>query len=401
MRGSSDLFDVSLAASHTVSATITAFYEGTVQLADIPISGGSLEYDTTQLIPGSLSVSVPRYFTPPDGIRRDLLPVGELDALGCNGQRVTLSYTISRPGRGTETIPMGWYRINEWAEDGANISLTATTLETLLDEYRFLDTVQLGGGTTMLAAVRTLVANVFPIRLMPGVAGTLTGRSAEDNRLEALAQLLTDWGFRFYIDDSAALVVAPGWNDLTDPPVATLTDGEAGTVVRTPTQGNRDGVYNAVRAGGEDTGDVAPVSAVEYLRTGPRRWNGPYGNVPFFYASPLLTTVAQCRLAAQTRLRNLQAIAAPVTIEAVPDPRIQLGDVISLDYRATTRLVRVDALTLPLTAAGGAMEIRGHQIQRDNQTRAAHAAATAAATGHIPEQLAETAQVHEGVPIPL
>lgn len=395
MRGSSELFSVALAASHTVSATVSAFYEGTAQVADIPISDGTLEYDATQLIRGSLSISVPRYFTPPDGIRRDLLPVGDTDALGCNGQRLALSYTISRPGRGTETISMGWYRISDWSEDGANITVNASTLETLLDEYRFLDTIQLARGTTMLSAVRTLVANALPVRLLPGVTGTLTGRSAEDNRLEALDALLTDWGLRYYVDDSAALVVAPGWNDLTDPAVTTLTDGESGTVVRTPTQGNRDGVYNAVRAAGEDTGEVAPVSAVEYLRTGPRRWNGPYGNVPYFYASPLLTTIAQCRLAAQTRLRNLQAIAAPVTIEAVPDPRIELGDVIALTYRGTERLARIDAVSLPLTADGGAMELRGHEIRRE-QTRSVEQM-----TEHIPETLAETAQVHEGVPIPL
>lgn len=364
MRGSSSMFGPSLAGSHTVSSTVDAFYAGTLVLDNVPISDGSLELDSTQMIAANLGFTVPRYFTPPDGVTRDLLPSGELDAFANNGQRVLLAYTISRPGHGTETINLGWYRINDWTEDGASLNVTATSLEALLDEFRFLDTIQIAAGTGFQAAVRQINANTLPLRFAPGVTGTVLGRSAEDNRLEALATLVTDWGYRLYVNDAGTLVVAPAWDDTTDPSIASLVDGEGGTVVRVPTQGNRDGVYNAVRASGETDGDVAPVAATEYLNTGPRRWNGPYGNVPYFYSSPLLSTTSQARTAARTRLRNLQAIANPVTIDAVPDPRYELGDLLTLTHEQADRLVRVDAITLPLTAGGGAMTIRGHEVRR-------------------------------------
>lgn len=365
MRSSSDFFAAALQGSHQVSAQVDCFYDGNPILVDIPISTGSLEVDSSQLIPGSLSFTVPRYFTPADGVRRDLVPVGDLDAFACNGQRIHLDYTASLPGHGTETINLGWWRTSSWTEEGANLNVAATSLEAALDEYRFTSPIQLGA-QPVTTAIRTLVAGVLPLSYGPGVGGTLAGRSAEDNRLEALAQLLTDLTppCRMFVDDNAVLVVALAWDDATDPIVGALADGQAGTVVTSPTAGNRDGVYNAVVATGEADGDVAPVSAIEFLRTGPRAWNGPYGNVPYFYSSPLLTTVAMCRAAAQTRLANLQGQAAPVTIETVPDPRLEVGDVLQVDYHDDRRIVRIDALTLPLTAGDGAMSIRGHEIRR-------------------------------------
>lgn len=364
MRDSSEMFTPSLAGSHQVSAEVDAFYNGTPVITHVPISDGSLEVDGSQLIPASLSVTIPRFFTGPDGVRRDLLPTTDLDAFNCNGQQVTVSYTISRPGHGTETIPMGWYRINGWTEEGANLNVSATGLEVRLDEARFLAPLQLRPGTTRRDAIQTMVDRLLPLRFAPPVTGTLGGRTAEDNRLEALAQMLSDWGYRMSVDDQGILAIDQGWDDYTDPAVAFLTDGEDGTVVRSPTAGDRDRIYNAVVASGEQDGDVAPVSAAEFLRDGPRAWNGPYGNVPYFMASPLLTTVAQCRSAAATRLRNLQAIANPVTIEAVPDPRYQIGDVLHLTYRGQVRLVRVDSIKLPLTASGGPMVLGGHEISR-------------------------------------
>lgn len=364
MRDSSELWEPTVAGSHTVASTVGCYYAGDPILDAVPISEGTLTLDSTQLIPGDLSISVPRYFTPEDGVKRDLLPSFDSDAFACNGQQLALSYTIGRPGHGTETIDLGWYRTSDWTEDGAQLQVNAASLEAVLDEDRFLATVQLVAGTGFTDAVRTLVADLLPLQVGETVTGVLSGRSVEDNRLDALAHLVSDWGYRMWVDDSGVLNVDAGFDDDVDPAVAALADGEGGTVVAAPTAGSRDGVYNAVVASGESDGAVAPVSAVEYLLDGPRAWNGPYGNVPYFYSSPQLNSIGQCRAAARTRLTNLQALANPVNLTAIPDPRYQLGDVVALYYAGYVQLVRIDALTLPLTAAGGVMSVRGHEIWR-------------------------------------
>jgi hypothetical protein len=364
MRQSSSAFSPTLVASHTVSATVSPFY-GTVSPIDsVPISEGTLTVDVSQLIQSSLSVTIPRFYTDPAGVRWDLLPQSDDAAFACNGQRLRLNYTIGRPGGFSETIPLGQFRISDWQENGAELQVNATSLEALIDEYRFIGVKELAGGMTLPSAINTIVAGVLPIRYVT-VTGTIAASAYEDNRLEALNSLLTDFGgYRVRVDDSGILEIAPAWNDRTDIAVGALVDGDNGTVVQSPTQGNRDSVYNAVNASGESQADTVPVNATAYQNTGPRAWNGVYGNVPYFYVSKYLTTVAQCLATAQKMLANLQVRALPVAIDAVPDPRWQIGDVLSLNYRGSISLIRIDSINLPLTAAGGAMTLTGHTLNR-------------------------------------
>lgn len=368
MRQSSDLFSPTLSASHTVFSAVGAFYGQQSVLDNIAISDGSLSVDSSQLIRGDLSITVPRFYTGADGVRRDLLPSGETDAFGTNGQQLALSYTIGRPGGFRETIQLGWYRISDWAEDGANVNVTATSLEALIDEYKFLATQEFAPGTTVAQIIRTLLnplgsRDILPWHIQMSTGTVLTGRVYEDNRLEALSGFLSQWRYNMWVDDHGILQIGPALSDTDYRVVGSLVDGENGTIVESPTQGTRDGVYNAVVASGEANGDVAPVTATAYLGSGPRAWNGPYGNVPYFYVSPNLTTVAQCLQTARDFLADLQKTARPVTITAIPDPRYEVGDVLSVSYRGRSTDVRIDAITLPLTAGGGAMTISGHELR--------------------------------------
>jgi hypothetical protein len=361
MRTVSDDLGIILGASHQVHTTADIVLGGVVLFRGVPISAGALSVDATRAVPASADITVPRYGAGPTGQRVDLLPTTAGSPLGCDGHRLVLSYQVGA-AHGTERVPLGHVRVQSWAQGGAGIDLACTGLEALIDEARFLAPVHIPGATAYADAARQLLGGLLPVAVTaaPGVTGA--GIDADNERLGALQELLLAWGARTYISDNAVLMIAPAYDDGADPLVWALCDGEGGTVVHVPSGGSRDGVYNAVRASGEQDGDFAPVSAIAYTPSGPRAWNGPYGNVPYFYSSPLLTTNDQAAHAARTRLAALSNAAAPVEISAAPDPRLQPGDMGVLTWAGASRVVRIDATVLPLTAGGGAMTITGHTI---------------------------------------
>lgn len=364
MRTTSDALASILTGSRQVSSSIGVFYDGKPVFDDIRVAGGSLTVDGSQDVTGTLELSLPRYAPDETGAVVDLMPSEDNDSpINAEGTQVALAYHVGIPGSEPETIGLGWFRIDDWGEgDDGTIDVTALSVEAPIAEARFLAPFNVASGTTFANAARQLVGSLVPLEITASASPVVPKQTFEDDRLAALRELVTAWPARMVAEDSGALVIAPPLNDETDPVVVTLTDGEGGTVVRVPRSGSRTGIYNAVKASGESTGESEPVSAVAYITTGPRRWNGPYGNVPYFYASPLLTTKAQCAAASKTILDRLQILAKPVTISAAPDPRLEVGDVIAVGYRGRVEVVRVDAITLPLLAADGTMTITGHVI---------------------------------------
>lgn len=349
-----------LTGSREVYSSLAVHYGGEPVLDAVAIESGSLDEDASNDVPASVRVSIPRYVYEDEAVIDVFGPGSPINA---EGTRIGISYTVGLPGAGREVLDLGWFRITEWSEGDGLLELTATGLQSVIQEARLLQPVQTAPGSSYAAVATALVENLLPLRIVAQNA-TSDARTYDEDRLAALRDLIGTWPARAYIDPAGVLTIAQPYDDATDPVALTLTDGEGGTVVKAPRSGTRDGVYNAVKVTGEASGeDVAPVSAVAYLTTGPRRWNGPYGNVPYFYSSPLITTPEEAQAAALTRLANLQVIANPVTIETAPDPRIETGDLIELRERGSSRLLRVDAYSLPLTYAG-TMSIRGHEVTR-------------------------------------
>lgn len=363
MRAVSDRLAAAITGSHSYSCHVDAYYDGQLVRHSIPISDGTLSIDGDQAVPGSLDLTLPRWMNDPDTHQRlDLLPTVDTDPLACAGSRLALAYEVALPGGGSEIVNLGWQRIESWDEDTGELTVAGASLEALLEEARFLADRSTKAGTGFAAAFADLVGGLLPTHVTADPARVTASLVYEEDRLDALSDLMAAWPARMYVDDTGTLVAAPPFDDATDPIVLELTDGEGGTLVSLPHAGTRDGVYNAVRASGEQEGEAAAVSATAYLRTGPRRWGGPFGNVPYFYSSPLLSTKDQCAKAAATRLQSLQASAASVTVSLVPDPRLEPGDLIRINRTGEAPLIgRIDAITLPLVPSD-AMTLRVHEI---------------------------------------
>lgn len=361
MRAVSEAAADALTTSHGIASSVGIFLDG-APLIDVPVVAGTVNGDDSMAVPGSLSLTLPRYVVVND-VEVDLLPTSVGSPLGCDGHRLAVTYLIDLPGAGREAVALPWHRVESWDEnDDGTITVAAASLEAVIAEARFLAPVPIAAGTTYDAAARTVAGGLLPIQVSASARNT-EAQVFEEDRLESLRTLVTSWPARMFVDDAGALQIVPPYNDATDPVVFTLTDGENGTLVVAPRSGKRT-TYNAVKATGEAIADVAPVSAVAYITQGPRRYNGPYGNVPYFYSSPLLTTEAQCLAAAQTILTRLQTEAEETTIVCAPDPRLQLGDVGLVTSQGRTFYARIRKLSLPLVAVGGPMSLTVTEVTR-------------------------------------
>lgn len=180
----------------------------------------------------------------------------------------------------------------------------------------------------------------------------------EEDRVKLLTLILTSIGKTMHFDYRGSLVVA------TPPDPAgldwTVDAGRNGVLTSVSRSITRDGICNGVVAKGEGADDVAPVVAtvVDLNPASPTYWNGPFGKVPRFYTSPLLTTVAQATAAATTILRRSVGLPYAVDFAAIVNPALEPGDTVEVILPAkpgvavTRELHVLDRITIPLNVDG-------------------------------------------------
>src|SRR5690606_40052531 len=97
---------------------------------------------------------------------------------------------------------------------------------------------------------------------------------------------------------------------------------------------SRDGVYNAVVARGEGADTETPIQAVvvDDDPDSPTYWHGPFGQVPRFYASPLITDVAQAKSAAASLLKRSLGLPYSVSFGTIVNPALEPLDPIRITY---------------------------------------------------------------------
>lgn len=99
----------------------------------------------------------------------------------------------------------------------------------------------------------------------------------------------------------------------------------------------------------ETVDDVEKVTGwSEPLRSGPRRWDGPYGRIPEVVKVEPPATTAQLREQAKNLLRRRQEEAASVELVMRADPRVEVGDIATITSASdgTDCTARVTSLSL-------------------------------------------------------
>lgn len=316
--------------------TEIASWRGPTLLASlVPLTSGRLMFKADQDIPDTLSITVPRIV---DGF--DWMPNEDdyLHPLAKMGQELVVRVIVTSALTGIEYATVrGRYQIQDVEEQTPGLVTVAASgmLQVVADDKLPTPTVPRTGGT-FFSEFRRLMPSGLGVAIDPSLTDRACPQSLawSEDRLAALRSLAEAMPALLRNDATGqAMLRAPLADNPT--PVITISDGEISPTNNYPVlvgktqKQTREGVYNSWVVHGTSTDDPTrpPVSGQADQTTGPFAVdpNG-FRTRRAFFGTPLLTTDAQCQLAAQTRLRNGLRLAAVVPITMAPDPRLELDD---------------------------------------------------------------------------
>lgn len=337
---SADALSVLLSGAQRHHVRIESWLDDQLLADDVPINAGGEECDRSQQVPERVSLTVPRTA---DGVNWS--PDDDLHPLAANGQRLRVLLGVGLANGVVEWVQRGEFVVFSSEASGDTVSVQAYGLLWLVAEARLVSPYQPTG--TLVSTLRGLIEPALTVDVDAALVdrGVPAGVNYDEDRLGAVLELLDAWPAAAQVQPEGYLLVEPD----TDPTVADLalsSTGASAVLVNRTGSSSRDGFTNVIVARGTSPDGGQIQGAAFDTSPGPRQYGGPANPlpVPFYYASPLLTTVAQCNSAAATVLaRRRRQAQQPFDIVIPPRPDIVAGDAVSVDGVLCT----VEKLGLP------------------------------------------------------
>lgn len=349
-----------LASSRVTAVRVQSWLDDQLLADDIPVQAGVEEGDRSLRVPERVTLSVPRYA---GGVTWH--PTGNDHPLAANGQLLRVELGVAAAGGTLEWFTRGWFVISDARPAGDLVQVEASGLLLLVEEARLVSPFQPAG--TLASTLRALIEPALTVEIDAGLTDRAVPAAGlvnyDEDRLGAVLELLDAWPADAAVDPDGVLQVTPAVQ--SDTPVVELST--LSTVQAADGSSTRAGAFNAVVARGT-AADGTQVQGVAYDADvdSPTRYGGPFNPlpVPHFFASPLLATTAQATAAASTVLARLRRAAGREhTLTAVPDPRLQPGDVAAVSTdELDAAACSIEYLRLPYLADGGAMIVRVREL---------------------------------------
>lgn len=336
-------FTTGLAYSHWAGTSVTLIWpDGHLPDSQVLAVEGNVEQDwgATVRRRGTLSLAVG--WTTSAGQLRQIA-----EDMVARGARLLLQRSVKLMDGSEHWTPLGLLRVQSAAAQlpAGRISVDCMDLGAALADDRFLVPRAIPPGQSRVQTIADLIAETLPgaaLTVGEGVADSAMPATVWDEDREAAChEIARSLGAVLSADTAGGFRLdAP-----SQVPVWTVDAG--GVLVSVALRADRDKTYNAVRAAGESTDAGAPVGFAYDLES-PTRWDGPFGRRPRYYASPLLTTVAQCEAAASSILADAVGLTRSLEFEAIAHPGLEAGDVITLVSGDVSEDHRVDTVSIPL-----------------------------------------------------
>lgn len=291
---------------------------------------------TSELSGGQVQTSVDLTVADPTSELWTGRPSSPLHVLG---QRVRLTSTVLA-GRWSEMVPEGTFRLNQIAPTGGTrwrlytktgqwvrgpqvLNLSCGDLLDQVADERFVTPMSPLPGATVASEVGRLLAGILPVGASVSTLSRPVPASVtydDQDRLGSLVELLRVEGRVLAVDRAGVVQAIPAtgsgqvWRVPTD-----------ALIEVTPTA-DRAELRNAVVVTSE-TESREPLRGQAVERLSPLAWGGPFGRVPRFHHSPVLSSNAACNAAAATMLRSeVAGRRQTMTITCGTDPSVDVLD---------------------------------------------------------------------------
>jgi hypothetical protein len=279
-------------------------------------------------------------------------------------------------GDGTyEMVPCGYYGIEEISQDKAPsgpVRVAGADRSRRLQRSRVVYPIEFPAGTTHRVIFNCLVNGVIPqgqtlknygmyffgdvpmtfTAYDPDTAKLGTSLTCEDDAHAFLAKLADAKGCVLRFDRHGELVVQlrnipPGAES-----VYSIRGGPVGNLIAAARKVTREGIYNMVVARGSDPANPTGYRlAYNTDPTSPLIWDGPFGVVPRYYASPLLVTNDSADAAAETVLSRYKGLPSSLALLSVPNPALDPLDVVDVRLGSTVATHLIDQVSIPLVGS--------------------------------------------------
>lgn len=338
----------------------------------LEISSWSLDWDRRRQVQCQMSLDV----VDEDG---RLSPWRMDDTLSVGGAR--LSCALAFGGLDTE-VDIGTYRITGadvsqsmeyqyvirgFTEDGdgdmaSDVPVVWTTSGTVGIEAQdetvgvqlaaFINPESVVHSGSIVAEIERLLDGIIPVVVDDAVVdGSVPSRiTYEGGRIDALGSLVRALGAQYRVSSDSQLYIYP-----SEPgaPVWTIEPGERGVLVDFARAFRAQDLPNVMVVEGRSDSDDRPLIGVARETTGPLRYDGPHGLVPARRQSDILNTQAKVDAAARTYLNAaIQDRALVVPITCLPNPALEVGDVVTLATPLGDLTGPVETMRLSGSASG-------------------------------------------------
>lgn len=281
-------------------------------------------------------------------------PAGILAPLG---SEVYVRAGIDYGGGPVEVVPLGVFRVDqaEPRSDGT-VQVTGQDRAAHIIDARLEAPYTVPAGTNYATAVYDFVRAGYPDVVFAADPVTATTPliivEEQADRWDTALGWAEAIGWELFFNGAGVLRFRPEPSVATTAPLFSIDEGPGGVLVDDAAPWARSGRYNRVIAVGENPAEGAIYRGVwtDDDPASPTRYDGPFGRVPRWYASPLISSDAQAASAAAGIGRRQQGTVLPVTWTMAPNYALEEGDPVTLT-RSTgeTPVVLIDQLAYPLT----------------------------------------------------
>ena len=337
------------AQSHIVEVRVDLLSAGVVIRTLSSVLDGNVTLDQTAATRGRVELTI---------VDPELVPDSHTDALMPYGNE--LQVYRGTPGLLTS---LGIFRIDEAnvtdAPDALTIAVTGMDRSVRLIDAKFEEPYIISAGTNVVTAIETMVEAADPtivVNLEPtsAVMPLITYDEGGD-RWKALQDMATSIGRSLYFDGDGELTGQPVSSGAN--PVAAISEGAGGTLLSAGRRLARQGAHNRYIVTGENAAEGSAPSrgvATDNNPLSPTYYFGPFGKVPAFVTSQLVTTDQQAQDMAQGLLSRELGVTDQINFGALVNPALKPDDVVTVtrERLGVNEDHIIDSLVIPLAATG-------------------------------------------------